>query len=103
MNQSQLESLLRVLLAAGGPVAGLLANWGLAPGAVNNWLTILLIVIPPVVSAIWGQLRHTDSATVLAAKAVPGAEVVVDPAKASVAVTALAADPAVPGVNIKGA
>ncbi len=71
MNQTQIESLLRILLAAGGPVAGLLTNYGMAPGQVNNWLTILLIVLPPLGSAIWGLYRNTDKQNVAKVAAMP--------------------------------
>ena len=64
MNQTQIETILRVLLAAGGPVSGLLLNAGMQPGVVNNILTIALIVGPPSISAIWGVLRHTDAGNV---------------------------------------
>lgn len=71
-NQQQIESVLRILLAAGGPVAGLLANWGVPAGQVNNWLTLGLTLLPPLIAAVWGILRNTHKQTIAAAAAVPG-------------------------------
>ncbi len=71
-NEQQIESFLRILLAAGGPVAGLLTNWGVPSGQVNNWLTLGLMILPPAIAAIWGLARNTHKQTIAAAAGVPG-------------------------------
>ncbi len=86
MNQQQIESLLRILLAAGGPVAGLLVNWGVPSGQVNNYLTLALMILPPLISAGWGHFRTTPSSLAVAADSVPGVSVTVNPLSASQAV-----------------
>lgn len=101
MNNDQLMSILRQLLAAGGPVAALLVNWGVPAGQVNSYLTIALAVLPPLGAAIWGALKHTDHATVAAAGNMPGVTVSVDPAKAGAGAQAAAADPSLPSVEVK--
>lgn len=101
MNADQVTSLLRVLLAAGGPVAGLLANAGMAAGTVNNILTIALIVLPPLISAVWGYIIHTDKSKIAAAAAVPGVtEIKIAPLATDGAAKA-AADPTL--LNVKKA
>lgn len=78
-NQQQIESILRILLAAGGPVAGLLTNWGVPAGQINNWLTLALMILPPLIAGAWGLARNTHKQTIAAAAAVPGvAEIRVD-------------------------
>jgi hypothetical protein len=99
MNSDQVTSLLRVLLAAGGPVAGLLANAGMAAGTVNNILTVALIVLPPLISAVWGFVVHTDQNKIAAAAAVDGVtQIRIDPL-ATGAAAAAAADSALPTVK----
>lgn len=101
MNQQQLESLLRILLATGGPVAGLLTNWGVATGDVNNWLTIALIVLPPLGSAIWGYVRNTDHSTIAAASKVEGVNVIEISPNAINGAARAANDPALQNVGVK--
>ena len=71
-NEQQIESFLRILLAAGGPVAGLMTNWGVPAGQINNWLTLSLMILPPLIAAVWGMIRNTHKQTIAAAAAVPG-------------------------------
>lgn len=85
MNSDQLTSIFRALLAAGGPIAGLLTNAGLNDGAVNNILTVALIVVPPLISAVWGYIHNSANGKVIAAATVPGVQVHVDTGPASVA------------------
>jgi len=99
MNQQQVESLLRILLAAGGPVAGLLVNWGVPTGQVNNYLTIALMVLPPLISGVWGLLRNTHKQTIADAASVPGVSQVVIAPTAKDGAAAAAADPALPNVT----
>jgi hypothetical protein len=93
VNQQQIESLMRVLLAAGGPIAGLLVGWGVPTGQVNNYLTIGLIVLPPLVSAVWGLVKNTHSATALAAQGIKGVQVFIDPHAAPISVIETALKP----------
>lgn len=83
MNVDQLTSIFRALLAAGGPIAGLLANAGLNDGTVNNILTVALIVIPPLISAVWGYVHSSANGKVAAAATVPGVQIHVDTSAAS--------------------
>lgn len=100
MNLDQLLSLVRTLLAAGGPVAGLLTMYGMQESKVGMWLSLALIVVPPIISAVWGVLSKTDAAKVAAAGALPGVTVTVAP-DAPLGARAAAADPTVPGVQPK--
>ena len=100
MNQQQIESLLRILLAAGGPVAGLLVNWGVPAGQVNNYLTIALMVLPPAVSGVWGLMRNTHQQTITAAAGVPGVTGITVAADAAAGARAAAADPTLPTVKV---
>lgn len=99
MNTDQFTSMLRVLLAAGGPVAGLLTNAGLNAGAVTNILTVALIVLPPIVSGIWGYVVHTDRSKLAAAAAVPGVTQINVAQFATGAASAAASDPTLPTVK----
>lgn len=99
MNSDQLTSLLRVLLAAGGPVAGLLANAGLQAGMVNNILTIALIVLPPLSSAVWGYVVHKDANKIAAASNVPGVQSITIATNAPSAAASTAANPALLNVR----
>ena len=97
-NQQQIQSFIRLLLGAGGPLAALLVSRGTSADTVNLILTIALAVVPPLISLVWSMFSHSDKATVAAAGALPGVNVVVAPS-APVGARAAAADPAVPGVN----
>jgi len=99
MNQQQIESLLRILLAAGGPVAGLLVNWGVPSGQVNNYLTVALLVLPPVLAGVWGLLRNTHQQTIAAAASVPGVSNIAIAPDAKDGAAAAAADPKLTNVN----
>lgn len=100
LNQDQLTSLLRGLLAAGGPLAGLLINTGLQPTMVNNILAIALIVLPPIISIAWGVAAHSDEAKIAAAAAVPGVRKIAIVADANGGAATAAADPALPTVRM---
>lgn len=102
MNLEQILSLLRTLLATGGPVAGILLAYGADNNKVQLWLGLAVAVVPPIVSALWGIFSKTDRALVVSASNVPGVTVKVDqsvgsPAPQSVKDTAN--DPNVPKVS----
>lgn len=99
MNLDQLTSMLRVLLAAGGPIAGLMNNAGMNKGTVDNILTIALMVIPPLAAFVWGQLKHTDKNTIASAAAVPGVTMISVAPLATGGASAAASDPALPTVK----
>ncbi len=98
MNLDQFLSLVRTLLAAGGPISGLLVLYGLPQDKTAMWLSIALIVIPPLASGIWGIVTKTDRAKVAAVGAMAGVTVNVTQ-DASDGAQAAAQDPKVPGVN----
>jgi len=98
MNLDQILSLVRTLLAAGGPISGLLVMYGVPNDKATMWLSLALIIVPPVVSAIWGIASKTDKAKVAAAGAMEGVTVTVAPT-ASPGAQAAAQDKSVPGVN----
>lgn len=98
MNLDQLLSLLRTLLAAGGPVAGLMTIYGFPQDKTALWLGLALLIVPPIATAIWGVITKTDTAKLVSVGAMPGVTVAVGPG-ASAAAQAVAADPAVPNVS----
>ncbi len=69
MNTEQIQSLIRLLLGAGGPLAALLISKGASADTVNQILTISLAVVPPLVSLVWSMIRHTDANTIAAGDA----------------------------------
>lgn len=100
MNLDQILGLVRTLLASGGPVAGLLTIYGYPQDKAALWLGLALAIVPPAVAAVWGILNKTDKAIVTTVGAMPGVEVKVAP-NAPAGAQAAAADPTVPGVNLK--
>lgn len=98
MNLDQVQSLIRTLLAAGGPIAALLVQYGMPSDKVSIWISLALAVVPPVVAAVWGVIAKTDAAKVAAVGAMPGVSVTVAPT-ASPGAQAAAADPKIVGVN----
>jgi hypothetical protein len=97
MNLEQVQSLIRTLLAAGGPIGALLVSYGMPNEKVSYWISLALVVLPPVTAAVWGILNKTDKAIVTAAGAMQGVNVAVAP-NASEGAKAAAADPEVSGV-----
>jgi hypothetical protein len=98
MNLDQVQALIRTLLAAGGPIAALLIQYGMPADKVNTWISLGLAILPPVAAGAWGILARTDAAKVASAGAMPGVNVTVAPT-ASAGAQAAAADPDVPGVR----
>jgi hypothetical protein len=99
-NAEQIQSLIRLLLGAGGPLAAMLISKGVAGDTVNQIETLALAIVPPLVSLIWGLIRHSDAGTAKAASQLPGVKVVVDPAAAAAAVVAVAKSDNAPDVVI---
>jgi hypothetical protein len=102
MNIDQILGLVRTLLAAGGPAAGILIAVGFPQDKVTLWIGIALSVIPPLVSAVWSGMVKTDKAKVAAAGAIEGVKVTVDTSEnspAPIGAQDAARDPSVPGVE----
>jgi ABC-type antimicrobial peptide transport system permease subunit len=99
VNQDQITSLVRALLAAGGPVAGILVASGMEPGMVNSILAVAVAVIPLAISIIWGQAQHTDHAKIAAASKVPGVSEVLIEKDANGGAGAAAGDGKLTNVN----
>jgi hypothetical protein len=102
MNLDQILGLVRTLLAAGGPVVGILTAYGFPQDKVALWVGIALTVISPIVSAVWSVLNKTAAAKVAAAGAIEGVTVKVDTSEnspAPIGAQEAARDPKVPGVE----
>jgi hypothetical protein len=98
MNLDQVLSLIRTLLAAGGPIAALAVMYGMPGDKVAAWTSLALAILPPIASGVWGIMARTDAAKVASAGAMPGVNVTVAPT-ASPGAQSAAADPKVPGVS----
>ena len=93
MNQDQVQSLLRQLLAAVGPLAALAIQLGYPQGQVDGWVRAVQAILGVgtiVASIVWGANAHTDANKALAADSVPGVKVTVNPVAASQAVIDMA-------------
>ena len=100
MNIDQIIAILRVLFAAGGPVAGLLMRFaGLDEDATNNILSIALIVLPPLISMIWGAVAESDHSKIAAAAKVDGVQSITVSKYASGAAAVAAASSDLPTVK----
>ncbi len=96
MNSDQVQSLLRQLLAAVGPLAALAIQLGYPQGQVDGWVRAVQAILgigTIVASIVWGNQVHTDAAKTLAADSVPGVKVTVNPAAATQAVVDVATAP----------
>jgi ABC-type tungstate transport system substrate-binding protein len=98
MNRDQVLGQIKILLSAGGPVAGLATIYGFPQDKTALWLGLAMIVVPWIVTAAWDAFSKTDRAKVTAAGAMTGVMVTVD-STAPAGAKAAAADDAVPGVN----
>jgi hypothetical protein len=70
--------------------------------AFTKWATdtsVLVGMLAPIISAVWGMVTHSDTAVVKAAATVPGVSVAVAPTAAD-PVKEIAQDPAIPGVEL---
>lgn len=103
MNKEQFLSLIRGLLAAVGPSAALAIQLGMPEDAANGWVKVIQAILgigTIVASIVWGNSVHTDANAAAVAGVIPGVSVSVNPQAASAEVTAVATDPAKPGVNL---
>jgi hypothetical protein len=66
-------------------------------GTIVTDVTVLVGMVTPIATALWGVSSHTDAAVVKAAGDIPGTKVVVAP-DAPPAVVAVAKDASVPNV-----
>ena len=70
-NGTQIESTIRWLLTTGGPASAWLLSQGANEGQISTLTTVLLAVVPPVISWIWGYFRSTDKQNVATVAAMP--------------------------------
>jgi len=90
MNPSQFTSILRILLAAGGPIGILLVAHGISAdqlSAATNWI----IAGVPIVLGFWGWWQNSHANLALTASKIDGVKVVVTE-EAPEAVQAVAKD-----------
>ena len=83
MNAEQINGLIRTLLTAGGPIAGLLALYGLPADKVTAWLSIATIVLPPIFSFLWSLHEKRTDAQLARVEAMPGVKIGVDTSESS--------------------
>lgn len=76
MNLDQIQSLIRTLLAAGGPIAALLVQYGMPGDKVTIWLSLALAILPPVAAGIWGVIVKTDAQKAASVAQTPGLQVI---------------------------
>lgn len=123
LNRQQIQDMLRTALSYGGPFGALIVYYtGVSADVYGMWLAVALLVLPPIVSWIWGYIQNrrsqqiaaiarlspveqqqalnktTDAAKVLIAEAVPNVETVVVNNQASGELGKLANDPARPNI-----
>ena len=96
-SSDQIQSLIRGLLAAGGPAGAWLLSRGVsqdALGAYTNLVVALLGAVPFITSIVWGLMRHTDSGNLAAVEAIPAVrQITVSPVAATPNIAAVVADP----------
>ena len=71
-NEQQIQSLIRLVLAAGGPVSSIAVRHGMTPGTMEDILSIALMVVPPLVSLVWSMSSHSQESTLTDASNIPG-------------------------------
>lgn len=98
---NQVESSLRVLLAAIGPsVAALLVALGVAHDTAGAIVTAVIGVLPPVAAAVWGIIQNSDKNVIAAASKIEGvAKIKVDPRTENTGAVEAAHDPTLPNVK----
>lgn len=79
MNQAQTSGILRILLAAGGPIGVFLIAHGFSDAQVND-LSNWIIAGIPIVLGIWSWWRNRRAALAKDAGQIPGVKVIVSPA-----------------------
>lgn len=70
-NRTQIESTIRWLLTTGGPLAGWLNSQGVDQTQTSQLMTAALVIVPPLISWVWGLARGTDKQNVAAVAAMP--------------------------------
>jgi hypothetical protein len=85
MNQQQITGVIRIVLAAGTPLAILVAKYGINPTELQDWI----IAGIPIVMGIWSWWENNHANQAKAAAAMPDVKVVAGPnAPASVQILA---------------
>jgi len=69
-------------------------------GKLATDVVVLIGMLAPVITAIWGMINRSDKNVVVAASEIPGVQVTVN-GKAPVEVKQVALDPAVPNVIVQ--
>lgn len=99
MNAQQIESALRVVLAAGGPIAALVIRYTeVSQDDFLLWVQVVLLVVPPLGAWLWGYLAHTPAAQIQRTQSLSEVATVVVRDDARGKVGELAASPQFPGV-----
>lgn len=94
INQQQVAGWLRALLAAGGPLAALvLSKTGMSQDDWMLYTEVALVVIPPLVVAVWGWYSSRKATQIKAVEKMPEIATVVVKDEARGAVGKLAASP----------
>lgn len=102
MTSDRYTALWQALLAAGGPVAALLVQYGLPESRANAWAQVasaLVAIVTPALSALWSARSHNPENTLRAAARNDPAISIVVPDSATSASKAVAADEHVANVN----
>lgn len=101
MNYDQIMGIVRIVFAAGGPLAAFWVKLGLTADQANafdNALIGLLSVAPPVVMGVWSYIAHNRQNKIKAVAAMPEVKQVVV-APVDQAMKGLIADRDVPKVT----
>ena len=99
MNPStdQIQSLVRLLLGAGGPLGAWLLSRGVSQDALGAYTSLAIAFVaaaPVIVSGVWGLMRHTDSGNLAAVEAIPAVrQITVSPVASTANLAAVVADP----------
>lgn len=104
MNSEQFQSLVRLMLGAGGPLsAWLISRYGVSQAGVDAFSGALIAAVgavPVLGSFLWGLRRHSTVGQIEATAAIPEVKkVIVTPTPGTGAAIA-AADPAQPKVTV---
>ncbi len=75
MNQSQIYDALKVALGVSGPLAALIMKYtGLTQNDFEMWVSVILLIVPPVAAWGWGVWQNRNTAKVEAVAHMPVAE-----------------------------
>lgn len=98
MDPKQEQTLIQLLLASGGPIGAIFISHGMTPGELQEWTTLAVAVIPPLVAFVWGLVTNTQRAQILNVAAMPGFDKLVTNNQANDTVKEMSNDPAIPKV-----